>query len=69
MSCIELEADLSHLTSGRETEAVWLQICRYREAEAKRDAEIAEQQLLAIDLQIVRLEDALERCRAYGGRR
>jgi hypothetical protein len=35
---------------------------------ARSDAEIAEQQLLAIDLQIGRLENALERCRAYGGR-
>jgi hypothetical protein len=41
----------------------------HNEAEARRDAEIADRQIFAIDLQIDRIERALEDCRAYGGRR
>jgi len=69
MNCTELESDLRRLAAERATEVEWLAVCRCREAEARRDIAITKEQLSAIDLQIDRVEDAIERCMAYRGRR
>jgi hypothetical protein len=69
MSCIELENELRVLIAERKTECECAPFAGHNEAEARRDAEIADRQIFAIDLQIDRIERALEDCRAYGGRR
>ena len=66
--CPELKIELRRLVADRKTGAEWLQICRDNENAARRSAELAEQQLLAIDLQIDRIERALEECVAHGFR-
>ena len=66
--CPGLEGDLRLIASELATEREWLADCRYREKAARREAEVAEDQIRALLLQQSRLERALEECtsRGYG---
>jgi hypothetical protein len=68
MSCPELENDLRLIAAELRTECEWLANCRHREKAARREIEIAEEQIRALLLQRSRLERAWEECLSRGWR-